>query len=227
MHDPTRIPQLIAALQEAWEGQPDLSFAQLVGVLENRGLRWGTSDTELLEMLGELSSEHPSLIDATSGPLSITTIGPDQLVTVAAPYVVVRSAIDGARMPAVWRFAQMRRTGPGLPLVLTDEGGVEHHLGVVSLVARVGAEGAPSIRGMRRRDIGNARWLVQFADGRRTVVGQRIRVWETVGREVRSRWVAWETILGCEPGEDMQIAPAGGGEPLSLGRVELVLLLEA
>ena len=75
MHDPTRIPQLIAALQEAWEGQPDLSFAQLVGVLENRGLRWGTSDTELLEMLGELSSEHPSLIDATAFPA-------DELATV-------------------------------------------------------------------------------------------------------------------------------------------------
>ena len=68
MHDPTRIPRLTQALQRAWEGQPDLTLAQLIGVLENSGLGWGTTDEEAVELLEAVEREHPSLIDATSGP---------------------------------------------------------------------------------------------------------------------------------------------------------------
>ena len=74
--------------------------------------------------------------------------------------------------------------------------------------------------------IRDSRWLVQFDDGARAVVGQAIRIWRVDGREVSSERVAWTEILRCEPGADMQIAPAGGGEPVSLGLVVRVLLLE-
>lgn len=225
MHDPTRIPRLTQALQRAWEGQPDLTLAQFVGVLQNSGLGWGTTDEEAVELLEAVEREHPSLIDATSGPHTITTVNPPHLVTITDGYVVVRNGADPERMPAVWRIGGMRKAGPGLPLVIADAEGVEHRLGVVSLVTRL--TGAPEASiSMARADVGNRRWMVQFDDAARAVVGQRIRIWRAEGRAVVSERVAWSEILRCEPGADMEIAPAGRGKPLTLGRVKLVLELE-
>ena len=127
-------------------------------------------------------------------------------------------------MPAVWRWSSMRKAGPGLPLVIADTGGVEHRLGVVTLVTRLG-EPEASIS-IAQKDVGSRRWLVQFEDGARALVSQRIRLWQVNGREVLTERMGWEKILRCGPGEDMQIAPAGGGEPVSLGPVARVLLLD-
>ena len=225
MHDPTRIPRLTQALQRAWEGQPDLTFAQLIGVLENSGLGWGTTDEEAVELLTALEREHPSLIDAASGPHTITTVNPPHLVTITNGYVVVRNGADPERMPAVWHMGGMRKAGPGLPLVIADAEGVEHRLGIVSLLTRL--EGAPEVSiSMAREDVGNRRWLVLFDDGTRTVVGQRIRIWRMERRSVVSERIAWSEIVRCKPGTEMEIAPAGGGKPRTLGLVKLVLELE-
>ena len=225
MHDPTRIPRLTEALQRAWEGQPDLTLAQLIGILNNNGLGWGTTDEEAVQLLTAVEREHPSLIDATSGPHTITTVNPPHLVTITNGYVVVRHGADPERMPAVWRMGGMRKTGPGLPLVVSDTEGAEHRLGIVSLATRL--EGAPEASiSTTRQDVGNGRWLVLFDDGTRAVVGQRIRTWKMERRTVVSERIAWSEILRCEPGAEMEIAPAGGGKPRSLGLVKLVLELE-
>ena len=225
MHDPTRIPRLTEALQRAWEGQPDLTLAQLIGVLKNSGLGWGTTDEEAIELLTAMEREHPSLIDGTSGLHTITTLNPPHLVTITNGYVVVRSGSDPERMPAVWRAGGMRKAGPGLPLVIADTEGVEHRLGIVSLITRL--EGVPEASiGVQRADVGNRRWLVLFDDGARAVVGQRIRIWRMEGRAVASERIAWSEIVRCEPDTEMEIAPAGGGKPRTLGLVKLVLELE-
>ena len=225
MHDPTRIPRLTEALQRAWEGQPDLTLAQLIGILENSGLGWGTTDEEAVELLTAMEREHPSLIDATSGPHAITTVNPPHLVTITNRYVVVRNGADPERMPAVWRMGGMRKAGPSLPLVIADADGVEHRLGIVSLVTRL--EGAPKASiSMAREEVGNRRWLVLFDDGARAVVGQRIRTWRMERRSVVSERIAWREIVRCEPGTEMEIAPAGGGKPRTLGLVKLLLELE-
>ena len=90
MHDPTRIPSIVRALERTWEGQPDLSLAQLMGVLQNRGLGWGTTDDEAVALLAAVEREHPSLIDATSPSPAATPreILPTRFIlgrTVAAP----------------------------------------------------------------------------------------------------------------------------------------------
>lgn len=224
MQDPTRITGILNALRRTWEGQPDLSLSQLIGVLQNRGLGWASTDEEAVALLHDLEREHPSLIDGTSGPHTVTTVNPPQLVTLSGDLVVVRSGEDPERMPAVWRWSSMRKAGPGLPLVIADTGGVEHRLGVVTLVTRLG-EPEASIS-IAQKDVGSRRWLVQFEDGARALVGQRIRLWRVNGREVLTERMSWKQILRCEPGEDMQIAPAGGGEPVSLGPVARVLLLD-
>lgn len=225
MQDPTRIPRIIDALQQAWQGQPDLTLGQFIGVLHNRGLGWGTEDAEAISLLEALEREHPSLIDATSGPHTITTIEPEQLVTISGGVVVVRNGADPERMPAVWRMGGMRKTGPGLPLVIADEEGVEHRLGVVTLVTQLGGAAEASIS-VALDEVGSRRWLVQFENGARAVVGQRIRVWRVSGREVRSERYAWRGMFHANPGQEMKITPAAGGEPVTLGLVKLVVELE-
>lgn len=224
MEDPTRIPRLLASLQDLWEGQPDLTLGQLIAVLQHHGVSWSTPDEEAAAVIDGLLYEHPALIDDTAGPISATTIAPEQLVTLVDGFVVVRSASAPGRMPSVWRASSLRKTGPGLPLVITDEGGVEHRLGVVSLLSRFKVSNALS--GLTRGELGASRWCVLFDDGSRAVVGQRIRVWSQHRRSVDEAKYAWERILACEPGKDMKIAPPSGAAPVTVGRVERVLPLE-
>lgn len=225
--DPTRIPALVAALQDAWEGQPDLTLPAFLGMLHNRGLSWGTSEEEMLELLLEVAREHPSLIDATrTHPTLLSTTAPPLAVTLSGNVAVVRSGDDPQRMPAVWEFSALRPTGPGRPLVLTDTEGVEHRLGVVTLATVFDPAAAPSLEGLAVGEIGGARWLVVFSDGRRAILGHRLRVWATEGRETRVETVAWVSVVACAPGSDMIVAPAGGRKPLGLGPVERVVLLE-
>lgn len=214
------------ALQRAWEGQPDLTLGQLIGVLQHRGLSWGSTDDEALSLLSALESEHPSLVDDAVTPALFTTTAPDQLVTLSGGVAVVRSAAHSDRMPAVWEYRALRRTGPGLPLVVESIDGLEHRLGVVTLVTPLPAP-APQLAGCHRREVGAARWLVTFTDGRRAVVGHRIRVWEQGRRSVGETVLAYDTVLSCEPGAQMRLAPPGGGEPTVVGPVDRVVLLEA
>ena len=227
VEDPTRIPKIIAAFQEVWEGQPDLSLGQLMGVLSNRGIGWDTTDAETLDVLQQVALEHPSLVDDTSTPITFTTEAPALQVTLGGSHVVVRSAADPGRMPSVWRYKVLRRTGPGLPLVVTDVEGVEHRLGIVSALRRLPATDGESLSGLKQGDIGGARWLVSFEDGARAVVGRRIRLWTQQRRDVVVEAFAWSSIVRCEEGQEMQIAPASGGAPVVLGRVAVVLPLDA
>lgn len=216
------------ALETAWEGQPDLTLPAFIGVLHNRGMSWATTEDELLDLLAELTREHPARIDdSPDHPLLFTTSDPEQLVTLVDGYVVVRSASRPDQMPAAWAYSGLRMTGPGRPLVISDDEGVEHRFGVVRLAARIDAEHAEPLHGLTRDRVGGARWLVMLTGGRRAVVGPRIRVWEQKRRDVQQRTYAWERIIAAQPGEDMKVAPASGGEPLTLGPVERVLLLES
>lgn len=215
---------MLAGLQDLWQGQPDLSLGQLIAVLQHSGVGWSTTDEDALAIVSRLSDEHPALVDDTTGPILASTIAPEHLVTIVGGFVVVRSANAPGRMPAVWRASSIRKTGPGLPLVLTDEAGVEHRLGVVTLLHRFNA--APSVAGLTRDRVGASRWLVLFDDGGRAVVGQRIRVWMQNRRDVDEATHGWKRILSCEPGEEMKVAPPSGGAPVTLGRVKRVLPLE-
>lgn len=179
-------------------------------------------------LLGEVSSRHPALITAPpTSPTLITTSYPRMSVTLAADArtVIVRSADDPGRMPGVWSYIRLRPAGPGRPLVITDDVEVEHRLGVVERVSVFDPALAPDITSLAQSDVGSARWLLLFADGSRAVLGQRLRIWSTDGRETRLETLAWHRIA-ILPGEDMKITPAGGGSIRSLGPVSSVWLLE-
>ena len=228
VHDPTRIPAVMKAVQRVWEGQPDLSFPALMGLIANRGIGWGCSDEELMAVLERIEAEHPALIDAPSDhTLALTTLSPHHLVTLTPQVAIVRSGDDPTRIPGVWAFAGMRRTGPGLPLVVSDTAGIEHRLGVVQLVTRFDACAAPSLDGIVRRDVGAHRWLVELGEQQRCLVGQRIRLWRKESRTVTSTVIAWEEILSCRLGDEFEVAPVGGGPIKRLGPVTAIYLLEA
>lgn len=227
MKDPTRIPHVIDALRRAWEGQPDLSLPAVMGVLANRGIGWASTDEELVAELARLETEHPSLIDApTSAHLRITTSDPAHLVTLADDTVIVRSAQQAQRMPGVWGFGGMRRTGPGLPLVIADTAGVEHRLGVVGIASTFDATQAPALNGLQRVQVGNCRWLVVLAGNRRCIVGQRIRLWDQALRTVESSTVAFDAIVSCTPGGRLVVKRASGAGDVDLGEVAATYVLE-
>ena len=238
MHDPTRIPQLMAAFQDAWEGQPDLTLPAFIGMLTQRGMSWSTSEEELLLILQELNSTHPALIDVppVAPPLLITdhprmavtlTNGCVRLGEGTSPLVIARSGEDPQRMPAVWRYSSLRPAGPGRPLVVADTEGVEHRLGVVEMATSYRDHGRGELGGLLQSDIGTHRWLLLFEDGTRGLLGPRLRLWSTVGRETALKTLAWAGLIRCEPGCEMVVAPAGGGKPLRLGLLSAVILLEA
>lgn len=231
VHDPTRIPRVLDRLREAWEGQPDLPLATLFGILANQGAGWGTTDEELEDLLIREAQEHPAELPRTDEgcvamDVLMETTSPEHRVTLtAAGDVVVRSGTERERQPSVWGYSSVRPTGPGRMLVVADSVGVEHRLGVVTLISRV--EGSALLEGLERSEIGNAVWLAVMEGGARAVVTQRIHLWQVEGRSVLKTAQAWERIVSAEPGEDFRYAPAGGGQPVSLGRVEQILRLEA
>ena len=225
--DPTRIPTLMAALQTAWEGQPDLTLPAFIGMLHTHGMTWATSEDELLAILQRVSHQHPSFVSGwLPAPTLITTASPRHVVTLSNDVAVVRSGDDPQRMPSIWWFSQFRPLGPGRPVVLTDTEGIEHRLGVAESVTVLEADAAPTLEGLQRNELGAARWLILLEAGRRAVLGPRLRVWSLQRRDAVVETFAWSRVLTLAPGENMSIAPAGGGEPLVLGRVEGVYLLE-
>nr|WP_274708485.1 hypothetical protein [Corynebacterium meitnerae] len=217
-------------MREAWEGQPDLPLATLFGILANQGAGWGTSDEELEELLRSEAEDHPAELPRTDERLAavdilVETTSPDHCVTLTvAGDAVVRSGTERDRQPSVWRYSSIRPTGPGRMLVVADADGVEHRLGVVTLISRVGA--AETLEGLERQEVGNSVWLIALADGARALVTQRIHLWRVDRRTVQKSTLAWDRIECAQPGEEFRFAPAGGGEPVALGEVTQILLLE-
>lgn len=238
VHDPTRIPRVLDQLRETWEGQPDLPLATLFGILANRGAGWGTTDTELVQLLIDESSSHPSDLprakdEQVAADYLVETTSPDHRVTLTTGGdVVVRSMGDRDRQPSVWTYQSVRPTGPGRMLVVADSEGTEHRLGVVSLISRVdtGRPGELSdkavLEGTRRTDIGNSVWLLLLTDGARILLTQRMHMWRVEGRSVNKTTHAWNQVVRCRVGEEFAYVSAGG-EKVVLGVVDKLLLVES
>lgn len=230
--DPARIPWVLEEVRATWEGQPDLTLATLFGVLAQRGIAWGSSDEELVSALAEERADHPPQIargddGRATVPVVVDTIAPEHRITVNGSNVVVRSAGDRDRQPSVWTYASLRPAGPGQPLVVTDLEGVDHRLGVVTLISTFDVGGSPALNGLQREDIGNAVWIVELQGGNRAIVTHRIHVWTVEGRSAQKTTHAWIQVVRCVVGEDFVFAPAGGGDAVCLGRVNRVVLAEA
>lgn len=231
MQDPTRIDSTLAAVRAAWEGQPELSLPTLFAMLSTRGIGWGTSDEDLVAALAELSALHPPSLPLADGkvshPFLILTEEPAQRVTVDPTRVFVRRPGTDLQ-PVMWRYNSIRPTGPGRTLVIADDEGIEHRLGVVTTMTRLdpAALEVGELDGVCRREIGErvimARTRPEGAtekDGESTVlIDHGVHVYTTRRREIIRADYRWEKIVSCGIGKAL-ILSIPGARTVDLGQV--------
>lgn len=233
--DPTRIPDVLEALRRTWEGQPDLSLATLFGMLNNRGIGWGSTDADLVAALKALERIHPGQLPRVDARVTarhlIVTEAPAHRVTVDPWRVVVRRLTDAghATQPGTWGYRAIRPAFPGSPLVIADADGIEHRLGVVTRIMLLDESPAPEIAalsGLRRRDVGDAVHLIRLADGETVLLDHGLERFIPGRRSLERRAGKWETLLTCRPGEELVVSRPGGGAPIRLAAVEGILAVE-
>lgn len=163
MHDPTRIPGLLSRVERLWEGQPQLSLGDLVGLLYSHGVNYGSSDADAAAIVDRLEFLHPAVLPLTVAagqrqagqrqagerrlerPVDCLMLagegGLQQRVYCDDSWVVIRRwQGDGkALQPVAWNYATIRPAGPGRPLVISDSEGHEHRLGIVERIDSVAA----------------------------------------------------------------------------------------
>lgn len=235
MKDPTRIPAVLDAVRRAWEGQPDLPLATMFGMLNNRGIGWGSTDEELVAALAEFERVHPGQLPRVDARVTarwlIVTDAPAHRVTVDPWRVVVRRIMDSGQVsqPGVWDYRALRPTFPGSPLVIADSEGIEHRLGVVTrltLLAEDPGETVPDLSGLRRREIGDAVYLIRLADGENVLLDHGIERFLPGRRRLERRAGRWESLPACRPGDALVIVRPDGGEPEPLGEVTAIIPVE-
>ncbi|MDR7328496.1 hypothetical protein [Corynebacterium guangdongense] len=207
MKDPTRIPRVLDALRQVWEGQPDLELAALWGVIGNHGVGWGTDDEALLAVLGEMSATYPARLDDASFPgrlAIIDTQSPARRITVDGDTrrVSVR-ARSGDLVPATWLASSLKTVVASAPLILTDGNGIDHRLGVVERIHVVdkpvpGAGGTWGV--LLEREAGQG---TDFA-----VIGHGVRIFRAGRRSVDTENHSFDRLLRVEVGQPLQIEHA-------------------
>ncbi|QGU06410.1 hypothetical protein COCCU_02280 [Corynebacterium occultum] len=247
MKDPARIAPVIAELQETWEAQPDLSLPTLFGLLENRGIGWGSGDEELVQALRELRRHNPLEVRGHSrsadleagipgqevpGRFLVETVSPDHRVTIDPFRIGVRRVTaDGEQpQPGVWGFERIRRCRVAEPLVIRDESGIDHRLGVVSRITLLNERPLAEVGtldGMERRDIGERVYQLILGEGSSALLTHGLWVFNISRRAVAQRRLKWEKLLSATPGQVLRVRQAGNGEDVELGELLRIIPLEA
>ncbi|WP_165241119.1 hypothetical protein [Corynebacterium lizhenjunii] len=227
--DPTRIEPTLAAVQRAWEGQPELSLPTLFAQLANEGIGWGSSDEQLVAALNQRAAVRPGhfpLADAPSTARFLFSCGQVR-ITVDCEWVVVRTP---GRQPVVWRYARVRPTGPGRPLVVADTEGFEHRFGVIDSITRIDPDGEVvrrGLQGLKRSHLGDVVWVLRLDDNRVAICGHTLRVFTVHRREVSVQELRWERVLhGGAVGEELTLAQPGGRQ-VTIGTVTGLWLADA
>lgn len=222
MKDPTRIPAVLAALQRAWEGQPDLNLASLWGVIENHGIGWGSGDDELVAVLGALSRRHPARVTSPENVLVVAdTAHPLRRITVDP--VGRRVTVRGADVrPATWNYREIRRLEVGMPAVITDAAGVDHRLGVLSGMTVSDYRPPTGLGGRARTAMGDLVVGARLIDGALVIVSHGVDVFTPGRRDVAHTRHRYDRLLEVEVGAPLRFQPAAGGKPVALAEVELL-----
>lgn len=248
MKDPARIAPVIAELQSTWEAQPDLSLPTLFGLLENRGIGWGSGDTELIDALRALRRVNPGEIRGSSragmaatapgmpvaevpGRFLVETEAPAHRITIDPFRVSVRRVTGekGQSQPGVWEFERIRRCRVAEPLLIRDTAGIEHRLGVVSRItllneAPVGE--VADLNGLERRDIGERVYQLLLAGGDSVLLNHGLWMFNVSHREVAQQRLRWEKLLTATPGEILRVRQGGGRGDVELGELSRIIPLE-
>lgn len=230
MKDPARIRHVIEELEQTWEGQPDLSLSTLFGILDTQGIRWGSSDEELVDALRSIRKRYPpNLPTRVTARYVVDTESPAHRISLDPFRACIRRLIPGQQrpQPGVWDYDSIVRCRVGDILVICDEEKINHKFGVVSGISLVNdapAQEVNSLDGARRRDMDNVYWI-DLVGGHGVLLDHGMDVYTKSRRHVEHRRISWETIVQARHGSQLQVQ-CTGGEIHEFGQVERIISLE-
>lgn len=236
MEDPTRIPDIVDRLRTAWEGQPDLTLAQLWGVLESRGVGWGSSDDEVRSVLGSLIDAYPSrlTLEFLKGHCAIVdTVSPARRISLDGSRAELRVTVrdmTGRMRPATWTGGALKKIATMAPAIITDAEGIDHRLGVVERIRVVDSPELIDLAGRTRQRMFDEVYGVTLVEDKTdgfVIIGHRVDVYRIARREILTEQVPFAQIVSCRAGLRLVIDPGSGRAPVDLGEVADVFLLEA
>lgn len=221
MKDPTRIPGVMQVLQQAWEAQPELSFAEFFARLEPLGVARNSSDAELLAALQAELAVHPWAFEPVRGGVGDDNGDGDgsasgdgaAAANVAASTGDATTLPRGGASPEAQQLARVElAANAGAPERVATIGGgwavirparfpVPHARPAAS--SRGGRSGS-SRRGGRRNQRGSANPSASL---------MQPVMWE------------YEAVLRCRPGEPFRLRSAQGSEH-RLGLVRRITMLD-
>lgn len=141
VNDPTRIPRVLEAVRNAWEGQPDLTFGAIVGIFENHGLSWASTDGEAENIALNIAAQHPPrLTRHMLEDASFTVrVAPNSTVK-GMQYTISRDHVVVDRGPsavlAAWRHTGIVQSTVGGPLKIRDVNGNVQRCGIIELISK-------------------------------------------------------------------------------------------
>lgn len=238
MLDPKHVERTLGLLRDAWEGQPSLSLAQLLGKL---GVV--LSDATLVDALERQIHAHPPVLPLKAGRVSegrwlLATEG--FRVTLTAEIVIVRPTA-GARstprarrvgpggeglgqpeQPTIWGYDKVAGTGPGWPLSIVDAEGRRRRYGVVEELSRQRLD-VPDLQGRTRSRMGDAVYVIK-TEAETITVDHGLHVYKQERRTLSRADYKWDKVVECGVGK--QLCLLAGGRQLRFGEVSEIHLAE-
>lgn len=256
MKDPTRIPGVMRVLQQAWEAQPELSFAEFFARLEPLGMARNSSDEELLAALQAELAVHPWAFEPVRGGAGSTNRADGTGATDSADGTGAANSTDaavstgnpappppGGAIPEAQQLARVElAANAGAPERVATIGGGWAVIRPARFPALHGRPAAPSRegrsgasrRGGRRNQRGPADAsaplmqpvMWEYEAVLRCRPGEPLRLRSTQGSEHRLGLVRRITVLGL-PAQPEGMRSLGGLQHSQLGDREYMLSFES
>ncbi|QGU02882.1 hypothetical protein CKALI_10135 [Corynebacterium kalinowskii] len=219
MKDPTRIPQLLDALQDLWEASPDLELADILRLLDSEGFA-NVDDAMAVDKLRALGKRFPR------------TLGEGVRVAAAGEWFITadehRLAVWGRdHPPATWEYDRLVSAQVGYPLHVIDKQGEHRRFGVIERISPVPAQmmSQQELPNLRRSTIGDMVYLVICEDGGKFVIGRSLQCFEVGRRETTQQAWKWVSVSSARVGQDFHAELAAGAGEISKTNITAIYRL--
>lgn len=132
MIDRSRMDRMLDAVREVWEGQPDLDFAALMGMLSTHGLTWGISDDDAQDICMTIATTYPGTLSKVTGQYSVLLANNTTAVLTPERIALLR----GWQQPIWWCYTSLVQAQVGSPLIVADREGIEHRLDAIRRIEK-------------------------------------------------------------------------------------------
>lgn len=132
MIDRSRMDRMLDAVREVWEGQPDLDFAALIGMLSTHGLTWGISDDDAQDICMMIATTYPGALSKVTGQYSVLLANNTTAVLTPERIALLR----GWQQPIWWCYTSLVQAQVGSPLIVADREGIEHRLDAIRRIEK-------------------------------------------------------------------------------------------